>query len=172
MADAALLEAFLARHRGLIRRVVLHTGGRRAEPLIDDVQQNVLMSLWRRLGAEQALDLTPSYVYKAVVRETVRALRAEAARQRDTADEDEGDGQAAGGGPFEAVERREQAEALMACLSGLSAERQRAARLHLQGFSVDEIMRLNGWPYQKARNLVARAMADLRDALRERGIHA
>ena len=42
---------------------------------------------------------------------------------------------------------------------------------HLQGFDVREIMRAYGWTYQKARNLIARGMQDLREALRSRGIH-
>jgi hypothetical protein len=32
-------------------------------------------------------------------------------------------------------------------------------------------MEMYGWSYQKARNLVARGMADLREALARRGIH-
>jgi DNA-directed RNA polymerase specialized sigma24 family protein len=43
-------------------------------------------------------------------------------------------------------------------------------RAHLQGLSVAEIMALYGWSYQKARNLIARRMADLRGALREKGV--
>ena len=43
-------------------------------------------------------------------------------------------------------------------------------RAHLAGFDVQEIIGMYGWPYQKARNLIARGMADLRAALRRRGI--
>jgi DNA-directed RNA polymerase specialized sigma24 family protein len=49
-------------------------------------------------------------------------------------------------------------------------DRARAVKAHLAGFSVEEIMALCGWPYQRARNLIARGMADLRLALRERGM--
>ena len=56
-------------------------------------------------------------------------------------------------------------------VSALAVDRQRAVRAHLAGFDVREIMRMHGWPYQKARNLIARGMAELRAALHERGIH-
>jgi RNA polymerase sigma factor (sigma-70 family) len=166
----SLLEAFLEKHKGLIQRVVRHVGGRRAEPMREDIEQDVLVALWRRLGREQEIDLTPSYVYKAVLRETIRAIRKEATREARTEDGVSVELVAAGGEPFEALSHQECVEALEASLQALPAERQRAARLHLQGFRVEEIMVLCGWPYQRARNLVARAMSDLREALRERGI--
>jgi RNA polymerase sigma factor (sigma-70 family) len=171
-AEASRLQAFLEQHQGLIRRVVRHVGGSRAEPIREDVEQNVLMALWRRLGGEQDLDLTPSYVYKAALRETIRLLEVERARGQRNAGPVAVEVAAAAGSPFEDVWRRECLEAVEAGLAGLSADRQRAARLHLQGFRVEEIMRLCGWSYQTARNLVARAMADLRQAMRERGFDA
>ncbi|HET9317017.1 MAG TPA: hypothetical protein VFQ51_15605, partial [Vicinamibacteria bacterium] len=44
-------------------------------------------------------------------------------------------------------------------------ERQAAVRAHLEGFQFQEVMLMHGWSYQKARNLVARGMADLRAGL-------
>ena len=44
-------------------------------------------------------------------------------------------------------------------------------RAHLMGFEVVEAMRMYGWPYQKARNLIARGIADLRASLRDKGLH-
>jgi RNA polymerase sigma factor (sigma-70 family) len=168
-AGQARLEDFLARHKGLIQRVVRHVGGRRVELLREDIEQEVLISLWRRLGREQPLDLTPSYVYKAALRETVRSLRREGSRGGQSATF-QGDWPGSANEPFADVSHRECVEALEKSLAELPDDRQRAARLHLQGFRVEEIMTMCGWPYQRARNLVARAMADLRVALRERGI--
>lgn len=170
--EASQLQAFLDQHEGLVRRIVLHVGGSRAAAIREDVEQNVLMALWQRLGREQSLDLTPSYVYKAVLRETVRLLQVERTRDLRDAGPVAVEIATPAGGPFEDVWRRECLEAIEAGLAALSADRQRAARLHLQGFRVEEIMRLCGWSYQTARNLVARAMADLRQALLERGFDA
>jgi len=168
-AEASQLQAFLNQHQGLIRRVVLHVGGARAASLREDVEQNVLLALWRRLGREQSLDLTPSYVYKAALRETIRLMQVESTRGLRNAGPPADEVASPVAGPDEDVWRRECMEAIEAGLSGLSADRQRAARLHLQGFRVEEIMSLCGWSYQTARNLVARAMADLRAALLEKG---
>jgi hypothetical protein len=41
---------------------------------------------------------------------------------------------------------------------------------YLAGFSVPELMTMYGWSYERARNLSARGMADLRARLRMRGI--
>lgn len=56
-----------------------------------------------------------------------------------------------------------------AAVARLPAERQGAVRAHLAGYSVEEIMQTYGWPYQKARNLIARGMADLRTDLAKGG---
>jgi len=40
---------------------------------------------------------------------------------------------------------------------------------HLAGYEVKEIMAMFEWPYHKARNLIARGMADLRRKLDARG---
>ena len=48
--------------------------------------------------------------------------------------------------------------------------RQRAVRLHLEGMTTTEIGSLMEWTEPKARNLVYRGLADLREALRAEGI--
>jgi DNA-directed RNA polymerase specialized sigma24 family protein len=72
-------------------------------------------------------------------------------------------------GPHPTVEHEEDAAAIEAALRELPPERETAVRLHLMGYDVAEVMRLHDWPYQKARNLIARGMADLRADLRARG---
>lgn len=164
------VDELLARHRPLIRRVVRHVAGRRAESVLDDVEQKVMIGVWRRLQGEQALELTPSYLYKAALRETVRTLRQESARRVEPLGDGLSEPPAEAPGPADELRGRERGEAIEACLQELAPERQRAVRLHLLGFRVEEMMTVCGWPYQKARNLIARGMADLRVALRSRGI--
>ena len=72
--------------------------------------------------------------------------------------------------PEELAGAKELGAQIMDSLSGLSGERRRAVRAHLAGFSVNEVMQMFDWPYNKARNLIARGMADLRRELRARGI--
>ena len=61
-------------------------------------------------------------------------------------------------------------DAIAEALAAMAPDRARAVRGHLAGFSVEELMKLYGWTYQRARNLIARGMADLRSELRQRGL--
>ena len=72
--------------------------------------------------------------------------------------------------PDRLLESRELGLAIRTVLSDLSPERRRAVQAHLMGYDVKEIMAMQGWPYNKARNLIARGMADLRRGLRRRGV--
>jgi DNA-directed RNA polymerase specialized sigma24 family protein len=109
-------------------------------------------------------------VYKAVVRETVRALRREQDRGEVPIEHAHAEAMADQSDAHAALERRELGDAIEACLGALAEDRARAVRGHLAGLDVAELMALYGWTYQRARNLVARGMADLRHALRARGV--
>jgi DNA-directed RNA polymerase specialized sigma24 family protein len=65
---------------------------------------------------------------------------------------------------------RERARHIADALKSLAIDRRRAAQAYIAGFSVADTMRMYGWSYDRARNLSARGMADLRAALRKRGI--
>ena len=166
------LDEAIARYGELIRSVVRRVGGRRVALVEDDIRQQVVIALWKQLRGEPNIERPASYVYRAAVRETVRAVRRELARPWAEATESDAVATAeAGSNPEQALEAAGRVEAVEQALVGLTPERARAVRAHLDGWSVEEIMRLNGWPYQKARNLIARGMAGLRAALRARGIH-
>jgi RNA polymerase sigma factor (sigma-70 family) len=165
------LAALVRDYGRLIRHVIRKVGGAEVSAEADDIEQAVLVSLWQQVAREQNIDHPSSYVYRAAVRETVRALKREHARAaRHAAGPVEVESMPAPDDPARAMEAREQREALAGCLRALAPERGLAVRAHLAGFSVDEIMGLFGWPYQRARNLVARGMADLRAGLRQRGM--
>ena len=53
-------------------------------------------------------------------------------------------------------------------LEGVPLDRRRLLRLHLEGFTTQEIAELNGWTEPKARNLLYRTLGDLREKLRAR----
>jgi RNA polymerase sigma factor (sigma-70 family) len=169
-ADARF-EALVRDYGRLIRHVVCRVGGAAAQNDRDDIEQAVLLSLWTQLAREQTIDHPASYVYRAAVRETVRAVARLRARAEQTVagglDELPAERQS---DADRGVEAREQREALQAALRALPGDRARAVRAHLAGFTVEELMQVCGWPYQRARNLVARGMADLRTHLRSRGL--
>lgn len=156
----------------LISAVVRRVAGRAGDLVREDVEQKVLVSLWRQIENEQTIDHPSSYIYRIAVREAVRMMRQELARAQEPLDE--GGVVAAPDArpdPFDKLVGRELQQKLEETLRELGAERQRAVRAHLAGFDVQEIMEMYGWPYQKARNLVARGMAELRLGLRQRGVH-
>lgn len=169
-ADAQLEERLRA-YAALIRRIVSRIVGADASGAADDIAQQVLVNLWRQLEREQRIDHPASYIYRAAVRETVRAVRRARAREQPMGD-------AAELAPrlvthftaHDALEAKERAEALGHALAQVAPDRRRAVQAHLAGYDVAEIMRLFGWPYQKARNLVSRGMADLREQLIKKGI--
>jgi RNA polymerase sigma factor (sigma-70 family) len=163
-------EALVAGFGRLVAHAVRRVAGGAAANDLADIEQDVLLALWKRVGAEQDIAHPASYVYKAAIREAVRTVarvrrRAEVPlpEAEATAPRLEADGE-------RLVAERERREALRVALAALTPDRARAVRAHLAGWSVDEVMRLHGWSYQRARNLIARGMADLRLELRSRGM--
>ena len=137
--------------------------------MADDVEQQVFLNVWKQLDREQIIENPGSYIYKCAVRETVRLLSAE--RESDS-DSSERTDSAPGRGPApdEQLASRERARVVSEALQTLLPDRRRAVQAYLAGFSVPETMTMYGWSYDRARNLSARGMADLRAALRARGI--
>jgi len=172
-ADAhARFEDLVRRYGRLIASVVGRVGGARTSLIKEDIQQQVLIGLWRQVEREQTIEYPASYVYRAAVRETVRAIRREAAREAQPIGDDDVPIAERSADPYEAVAAREQAVHVEEGLASLAPDRARAVRGHLLGLEVAEIMRMYGWPYQKTRNLIARGMADLRRSLLGKGLHA
>jgi RNA polymerase sigma factor (sigma-70 family) len=169
---ATELEALIRRYGQMIKRVVSDVGGAAAALDRDDIEQAVIVGIWRQLEREQVIEYPASYIYKAAVRETLRVVRAHLDRQTASLD-DVGNAfelAAPGPDPHAALEQRERAALVERSLSQLRDDRQRAVRAHLAGFSTSDVMNMYGWSYQKARNLIARGMADLRRRLTASGI--
>jgi len=150
----------------LVRAAIVRAAGTRRDRVADDVEQQVYLALWRRFSSPQGppAELAPAYLYRAAVRETVRAL----ARLRESQSEDcaaLAEPAAGDADPERLASARETGARVAAALARLQPERRRAVAAHLQGFEIGEIMKLFDWDYQRARNLVARGMADLRREL-------
>lgn len=154
----------------LVAHAVRRVAGTVAGNDLADIEQDVLLALWKQVSAEQDIAHPASYVYRAAIREAVRAVAR--VRRRAEAPLPEAESDLPGREPDgdRRVIDREQREVLRAALAALSPERARAVRAHLAGWSADEVMRMYGWSYQRARNLIARGMADLRTELRSRGL--
>jgi DNA-directed RNA polymerase specialized sigma24 family protein len=167
----ARFDALLSQYDRLIRAIVARLGRRfgvRRDSFLvqDDIAQEVRFDLWKQVARGQVIDFPATYIYKATIRETVRALRRMTSREMEPIDEDGGAGEVVDGAdPFKILAARDQFKAILAGIRALAPERQAAVRAHLEGFQFQEVMEMHGWSYQKARNLVARGMADLRAGL-------
>lgn len=166
-ADDARDQAFHALVEGygrLVAHAVRQVVGRDGASDTDDIYQDVMLALWRRLDRAGRIDHPSSYLYTAAVREAARVTRLYVRRREVPLEWAPGEEpRTVGDADAEAVAAtREQLTHVHGALSTLGAERARAVRAYLAGLSVDETMRLYGWSYQKARNLLARGIADLK----------
>jgi RNA polymerase sigma factor (sigma-70 family) len=164
------LDAIVRQYGRLIAHAIRRVVGSAGIPDPADIAQEVHLALWRQLRREQAIDYPASYVYKAAVREAVRAVR----RYRARSEEPLESAPIQVSGPESSADRlttaRRVQDALAEALDAMAPDRARAVRGHLAGFTVEELMKLYGWTYQRARNLIARGMGDLRSELRARGL--
>ncbi len=167
MADDDL-ESLVTRYAALIRAAVSRVAGPRSADVGDDVAQRVATALWKRLRSEEAIEHPSTYIYRCAIRETLREV--ERLGEVESIKPIEDNLVDPGLDPEVRLRGRELETTVEQCLGDLQPERAQAVRAHLAGFDVDEIMELHTWPYQKARNLVARGMADLRELLARRGV--
>jgi RNA polymerase sigma factor (sigma-70 family) len=163
--EPGALEELVRRYGRLIRQVAARVAGRHG--VEEDVEQRVVVALWRKLDRDEPIEHPATYVYRCAVREAVRVVAEERARSGEPLDEEL---RSRAPEPEQALAAAELGRTLARCVAKLADERRRAVTAHLGGFSFEEIMALHGWPYQKARNLVARGMADLRARLRAEGV--
>jgi RNA polymerase sigma factor (sigma-70 family) len=161
------VEELIDRYGQLVASIVRRIAGHNAALMGDDVEQRVRVALWRRLEREEKIEYPASYIYRMAVRETVRALRQENAHAAVPLD-DAGVAVLDCRDPHHALEAREERAAIHASLAAMRPDRRRAVWQHLAGHAVSEIMEMQGWSYQRARNLIARGLADLRQSLRAR----
>ncbi len=165
------IEAIVAQYGRLNRHIVHRVGGPPVALVRDDIEQEVIVAIWRRLEGEQPVEHPASYIYKAAVRETLRAVRRQLASRAEPLDDKAAGARApASADPHAALESRREGERIRHALSRLAVDRRRAVQAHLAGYDVQEVMEMFGWSYQKARNLIARGIADLRQALKDEGL--
>lgn len=165
MHEAELNQLFRQYSR-LIRSAVARVAGPSAAGICDDVEQKVFIGLWQAMPGEQMPDHPSSYIYRAAVRETVRSVRGLQQTSELGPEADRADPSAP---PDAIAEAKELGRAIRAALLEIGTDRRRAVTAHLAGYDVKEIMAMFEWPYNKARNLIARGMADLRRILDARG---
>lgn len=177
LSDA--LERALGSFGAMVRRVGFR---HRLSPAdVEELLQDVRIRLWRaRAGSEQIQQVTSSYVYRTAVSAALDLIRRRRGGRTESLDEMIGDGGAAGAAvavtaapaddPAAQLAESELGEIVAQVVDGLVPARRPVVRMHLAGYSREEIAELLGWSEAKTRNLLYRGLADLRERLAERGI--
>ncbi len=163
------LEELICEYGHVVRAAVRKASGGKVHLDAEDVEQAVLLEVWKQVRREQEIRFPSSYLYRAAVRETVRLMSHQRKRNEESLDAQQHPTSDAASrrDKLEALELR---ESLTTCLGDLQPERRRAVEGHLAGYRVAEIMKRYDWSYSRARNLIARGMADLRGKLRAMGV--
>lgn len=168
-AFESLLRDFGRRIRQLVESHCRGTQG--LDP--DDIEQEVRVRLWRALDGDRIEALGASYIQRAVVSTVIDAARRAALRVTEPLPE-AGRETLADAAPGPSIEDaalgRQRAEQVWAVIQSLPVRRRVPIKLHLQGFSLQEIAELEGVSPEAARKLVSRGMEALKERLVELGI--
>lgn len=169
---SSALEDHIRRFAGL-----LHHARRRhglAPEDLDELVQEVRVRLWRAQGTGEKISaVSSSYMYRTAMSAAVDLIRRRRHERHEVASLD------AGGGAEEAlhdpssghdVRSEEILQAMGRALGKLARPRAVAVRMHLAGYSREEIGGILGWSEAKTRNLIYRGLADLRARLTELGV--
>ena len=161
--------------RGRLERAVARACPRWFAAQRDDIVQNALLKLVRRLEEESGrnLQFSPMYLMRAAhgaavdeIRrwcrggKTTLALDEEVLERRPSVE----------AGPERGSVSREIGRAIQQCLEKLVGSRQLAVTVYLQGSTAPETSRRLGWTLGKTEKLVYRGLSDLRRCLREKGV--
>jgi len=181
--DESPFEALLEKYGDLLRRAIARVCPRRLGLQFDDIEQEARLRLWKAMQGETEIESPASYLYRIALTTTIDAVRRATARREEQL-QFENDS-SAGAPPSArlrepATDTAQSPEALAesrvllarveAAINRLSSDRRRAVGLHLRGFTPQEIAGLLSWSEPKARSLVYRGLADLRERLAAEGI--
>lgn len=159
--DAAEFELLVRRYARLVASAARRVCGRRRAELVPDVEQEVYLALWKRLGrGGNEIAHPTSYIYKMALTAALAVVRR---NRRDEPLDDERQAAVPSfrGEPdgLEPVERRRLVDEL---LGALDADEARALRAWLAGFNHLEVAKLFGWSESVARHRIYRSLDRLR----------
>jgi RNA polymerase sigma factor (sigma-70 family) len=168
--DETRFQQLLRSHARLMAGAIRKVCGRRHSALVPDVEQEVYLALWKRLGqnanAGKEIEHPVSYLYKTALTTAAAMVRKLAPGGMDEDGEVElerlpapDSGALDGLGGLSAAER----ERLLAeLLARLPDEQARALRAYLAGFNHAEVAGLFGWTESVARHRIYRAIETLK----------
>lgn len=155
-------EELIGKYSRVMSRAIRGVCGKRRRALIPDVEQEVRLALWKRLGSGKKIEHPVSYLYKMALTTALAVLR------KHGSDESHADVEAldassrARGGSRELLPP-ERARLLEQLVGRLPVDQSRALRAYLAGFNHKEVAVLFGWSESIARHRIYRGMAALKD---------
>ena len=172
----ARFTAVLEQYGRLLRQAIARACPRHLGLQIDDLEQEARLRLWKALQSERPIEGLASYIYRVAATTTIDAIRRLKVRKEQQLPAD-AEGEAASYAPVHdspdeegALDRRLLLEKVERVLGRLEGRRAQVLRLHLQGFTTAEMAALLGSSEPSARNLLHRALKELRERLRDEGI--
>ncbi|MCH9651496.1 MAG: RNA polymerase sigma factor [Deltaproteobacteria bacterium] len=163
-------------HGASLRAAVYQSCPEELRQHLEDIEQEARLRIWKAIQAERKFNNPKSYIYKVGVnatRDAVAKLRGRGAVETQlepSTPETAPPAEEGTAGTDPRLWRRQVMASLERCLAKLAENRQLAVRLHLQGFSNQEVADMLSWSEPKARNLIYRGLTDLRRTLSEEGI--
>jgi RNA polymerase sigma-70 factor (ECF subfamily) len=168
---SAALESLVARYGGVLRTIAARY--RLAPRDRDDLVQEVRVRLWRALDSERMETIPASYLYRTASSAALDLIRRRRSSREEPVDELGPTEPALTDGalrPDQAAQLSDLAGQIEHAIGTIAASRRPVVRMYLAGYSSTEIGELMGWTEAKARNLLYRGLAELRERLAEAGL--
>ena len=165
------IESTLARFAGVVRVVAARYRLSPADR--DDLVQEVRVRLWRALERERIEALPASYLYRTATSAALDLIRRRRTTREDSLDDmDPSELRLAvtTANPEQRAQLSDLALRIERAIELIPESRRPVVRMYLAGYGSAEIGELMGWTEAKARNLLYRGLADLRQRLEEAGV--
>lgn len=168
---SSAIESTIARFAGVVRVVAARY---RLPPSDrDDLVQEVRVRLWRALEVERIEALPASYLYRTATSAALDLIRRRRTMREDSIDDVDPSAPgltAPAADPERCAQLSDLALQIERAIEAIPESRRPVVRMYLAGYGSAEIGELMGWTEAKARNLLYRGLADLRQRLEEAGV--
>lgn len=165
------IESAIARFAGVVRVVAARYKLSPADR--DDLVQEVRVRLWRALEVERITTLPASYLYRTATSaalDLIRRRRTMREESMDDVDPSELRLATTAADPEQRAQLSDLALSIERAIETIPESRRAVVRMYLAGYGSAEIGELMGWTEAKARNLLYRGLADLRQRLEAAGV--
>ena len=175
---AAEIESLIERFTVVIRSAIRKTCPSIGKLDMDDIEQEVRISVWKEIkNNEKKIANLGSYIWRVSYTTTCKIMKRLTEQRKelfDTRNDGGPSDHAFQAPPTSAPDHQYQSQELLQIvresIDGLIESRRQVVKLYMCGLSAEEIKEYFDWSDGKARNLLSRGLADLRDKLREKGI--